>query len=303
MLKVVYRKSRILRLLYEYYFYFIDRLIGYRAEKKNFLKAKGYYPNLEKPLSFSEKIIWKKINDRNPLLPVTADKYGVRFYLEEILGTQTAAEILIPLLHVTAKPDTIPFDRLPTSYIVKANHGSGWNLIVENNNKSKAEILAHCRLWLTTPYGLRKNEWAYLNIKRKIVIEELLRDEEGKSPKDFRFYMFHGQCRYIRVSIDRFGIPANSSFTPDWTFLPMARNLKKQGPTLVKPKNYESMLSLAEKLSQPFDFVRVDLYNINGKIYFGELTHYPRSGQTDIPESFDSELGQYWNLKPQYWLE
>ena len=292
-LKAVYGKSLLLRLLYEYYYFFIDRLLDYRAEKQRFFKAKGYKLNLDNPVTFSEKIVWKKLFDRNPLLVPTSDKYAVRFYLEQKLGPQKAKELLIPLLYVTDNPKTIPFENLTDSYILKANHASGWNLVVKNKNSTKKEILFHCQRWLNTPYGLRKNEWAYSKIKPRIVIEELLTDDEGRIPKDFKFYMFHGKCGYIRVNFDRFESPSSSAFTPEWRLL---RITKRQGPVIEKPLNYEFMLSLAEELSQDFDFVRVDLYNLNGKIYFGELTHYPRSGRTGIPYSYDLELGRLWKL-------
>lgn len=294
LLKPLYRRFLPLRLLYEYFFFCIDRVFGYAAEKKGFYRARGYYPNLKNPVTFSEKILWKKINDRNPLLPLTSDKYLVRSYLEETLGQKKAAALLVPLLHVTDKPETIPFDRLPQSYIVKANHGSGRNLIVENDNKSRAEILAHCRLWLSTPYGLRQNEWAYLKIRRLIVVEELLKDQEGNPPLDIKFFMFHGHCGYIRVSTD--GSRTFSCYDREWSFLPLVKDEKKQGPVLARPANLDAMLSLANEISQPFDFVRVDLYTSREKIYFGELTHYPRSGRVGIPHWFDLELGSLWRL-------
>ncbi len=292
-LKALYEKSLPLRLIYEYYYFLTGSLFGYRAEKKHFFKAKGYPLNLDNPATFSEKLVWKKLFDRNPLLVPTSDKYGVRFYLEQKLGPQKAKELLIPLLHVTDNPRTIPFENLTHSYIVKATHASGWNLIVRNKNRTKKEILAHCRRWLNTPYGLRKNEWSYSLIKPRIVIEELLTDEEGRIPKDFKFYMFHGKCGYVRVHFDREENPVSTAFTPKWHMLQIS---KRQGPFIEKPPNYEAMLHLAEELSKAFDFVRVDLYNLNGRIYFGELTHYPLSGRTLIPYSFDLELGRLWKL-------
>jgi hypothetical protein len=292
-LKNIYEKSLPLRLIYEYYYFFTDRLFGYRAEKTRFFKAKGYELNLENPATFSEKLVWKKLYDRNPLLVPTSDKYEVRFYLEQKLGPDKAKELLIPLLYVTGNPQTIPFENLPHSYIVKATHASGWNLVVRNKNRTEKEIVSHCRRWLNTPYGLRKNEWAYSKIRPKIIIEELLTDDEGNIPKDFKFYMFHGKCGYVRVHFDRYGTPASTAFTPEWHFLQIS---KRPGPVIEKPPNYEAMLSLAAELSQDFDFVRVDLYNLNGRIYFGELTHYPLSGRTRIPYDYDLELGRLWKL-------
>jgi len=287
-----------------YGFYFLNKISNYQLEKIRFYKKVGYQLNLKNPKSYNEKIIWKKINDRNPLLPVTSDKYKVRSYLRKVLGEEKAKDILIPLLYVTDQPETIPFERLPSAFIVKPNHTSGLHIIVENGNYNKKKMIKTCRRWLKTPYGLEKLEWAYQPIKRKIIIEKLLRDDDGNIPNDFMFYMFHGKCKLVRVVFDRKNNPSVSSYDEKWNFLPVKKTTRPQGPKIKKPKNYEIMLEFAEKLSEAFDYVRVDLYNLNGKIYFGELTHYPTSGMTKFETpSFDFELGKYWKIKPKYWKD
>jgi hypothetical protein len=171
-----------------YGFYFLNKIFNYKLEKIAFYKKVGYQLNLKNPKSINEKIIWKKINDRNPLLPITSDKYKVRFYVKKVLGEEKAKEILIPLFYVTNKPKTIPFEGLPLAFIVKPNHATGSKIIVENGNYNKKMIIKTCRRWLKTPYGLEKLEWAYQPIKRKIIIEKLLRDDDGNIPKDFKFH-------------------------------------------------------------------------------------------------------------------
>jgi len=278
-----------------YGFYFLNKICHYKQEKMRFYKRLGYELNLKNPRSFNEKIVWKKIYDRNPLLPITADKYQVRSYLKEVLGEEKAEEILIPLLYVTDQPETIPFDRLPSSFIVKPNHASGCKIIVENGHYNQKEIIKTCRRWLKTAYGLWGLQWAYQPIKRKIVIEKLLLDDDGKIPKEFKFHMFHGKCKLVLVSLNRMHNPSKSFFDEKWNFLSVKRPPFPQKPKIKKPKNYEIMLELAEKLAEAFDFIRVDFYNLNGKIYFGELTHYPASGTMKFePSSFDFELGKYW---------
>jgi len=284
-----------------YGIYFLNKISHYQLEKIRFYKKVGYQINLKNPKSFNEKTIWKKIYDRNPLLPMTTDKYAVRSYIKKVLGEEKAKEILIPLLYVTDQPETIPFERLPSAFIVKPNHTSGDKIIVENGHFNKKEIIKTCRRWLKTPYGLEKLEWAYQPIKRKIIIEKLLLDDDGKIPKDFKYNMFHGKCKLVLVMFDRMNHPSISVFDEEWNFLSV-KIPYLQGPKIKKPKNYEIMLALAEKLSEPFDYVRVDLYNLNGKIYFGELTHYPDSGILKFePSSFDFELGKYWKIEPEYW--
>jgi len=289
-----------------YVLYFFNRIFHYHLQKKDFYKKLGYPLNLKKPQSLNEKIVWKKIYDRNPLLVIVADKYQVRSYLKKILGEEKAKEILIPLLYVTVKPETIPFEKLPNDFIIKANHASKRNIIVEDNHFDKKEIIKTCQRWLKTPYGLEKMEWAYQLINRKIVIEELLREEDGSIPKDYKFYIFHGKCKLACVDVYEVNnnVRSRSYFDERWHFLPIKKSKIIQGPKVIKPKNFGIMLELAEKLSKPFDHVRVDLYNLNGKIYFGELTNYEGSGTSKYEhQSVDFELGRYWKIEPGYWEE
>ena len=285
-----------------YSLYFLNRISNYKLEKIKFYKELGYQLNLKNPKSFNEKIIWKKINDRNPLLPVTADKYEVRSYIKEVLREERAKEILNPLYCVTEQPATIPFKNLPSTFVVKPNHTSGRSIIVGNGPVDQNEIIRTCCRWLKTPYGLEKLEWAYQPIKRKIVIEKLLRNEDGSNPIELKFHIFHGKCKLVFVILDKQNNPYRSYYDKHWNYLPVKKTTRPRGQKIKKPKNYVIMLALAEKLSKPFDYVRVDLYDLNGKIYFGELTHYPDSGILKLePSSFDFELGKYWKIKPEYW--
>ena len=290
--------------LYGYLIYFLNTISDYSIEKKKFYKKLGYPLNLKNPQSFNEKIVWKKIYDRNPLLPKTSDKYEVRSYVKDIIGEEKAKEILVPLLYVTDKPEAIPFDDLTLPYIIKPNHASGMNIIVTGGEINKKEIIKTCQKWLKTPYGLKKLEWAYQPIKRKIIIEKLLQDENDKLPKDYKFHVFHGRCFFSITISDRTGNLSAIRFNRNWEHLSSvsADGFPSKDLKVEKPKNYEMMLGIAEKLATPFDYVRVDLYNINGQIYFSELTHYQQSGMLKFePVSFDFELGKKWILKPGYW--
>jgi len=286
-----------------YVLYLLNKICNHRLEKMRFYKGLGYELNLESPKSINEKIVWKKIYDRNPLLPVTADKYHVRSYLKEVLGEEKAEEILIPLLYVTDKLETIPFERFPSAFIIKPNHTSGDRIIVENGHFNKKEMIKTCRRWLKTPYGLEKLEWAYQPIKRKIIIEKLLLDDDGNSPKEYKLHMFYGKCKLVQTIINRKNQSYASFFDEEFNLLTVKTpHHIPLGPKIQKPKNYEIMLELAEKLSKAFDYVRIDLYNLNGKIYFGELTHYPGSGICKFePISFDFEFGKHWKIEAEYW--
>ena len=291
-----------LKIIRAYVVYFLNKISNDQLEKIRFYRKVGYPLNLKDPRSFYEKMVWKKIYDRNPLLPVTADKYEVRSYIKEVLGEERAKEILIPLLFVTDKPETIPFEKFPSSFIIKPNHASGLYIIVEDGHFDKKKIIKTCRSWLKIPYGLEKLEWAYQSIKRKIVIEKLLREKKTNILKEFNFHMFHGKCKLVNVLFDKMNNLSVSCFDEKWYFLPVKIPRRPQGPKIQKPKNYEIMLELAEKLAKPFDHVRMDFYNLDGKIYFGEFTHYTASGLGTLKsDSFAFELGKHWKVEPQYW--
>ncbi len=285
-----------------YIFNFKEKISGYPKLKKKFKNKLGYELDLKNPKSFNQKICWKKVYDRNPLLPIVADKYKVREYIKNILGEEEANKILIPLLYVTDKPETIPFNNLPEEYIIKANHGSGTNIIIEKNKPiNKKEIIKQCQEWLNKPYGLFKHEWAYQKIKRKIIIEKLLRDENGEIPKDYKFHMFNGVCKLIQVDINRFTDLKRSLFTNNWEILNITLKHKK-GNFIKKPIVFQEMKEIVKKLSQKFDYIRVDLYLNEKKIHLGELTNYPASGSAKInPQSFDFKLGEHWQIMKKYW--
>ncbi|MFA5393787.1 MAG: ATP-grasp fold amidoligase family protein [Candidatus Ratteibacteria bacterium] len=281
-----------------------EKLTGYRREKIIFKKIRGFELNLRNPQSWSEKIVWKKIHDRNPLLPIVSDKYRVRQYLKDILGEKEAEKILIPLLYVTDRPESIPFDNFTEDYIIKANHGSGMNIIVEKNKPAdRKQIIAQCKKWLSEPFGLKKHEWAYQKIKRRIVIEKLLRDENGKIPVDYKFKIFHGKCHLIQVVSERFANISVGWYSPKWDYLNIDSEWKL-ADYMEKPAQLDSMVTLAEFLGTPFDFIRVDIYLVNNRIYFGELTNYPESGRSSFtPVSYDFELGSKWRIIPEYWKQ
>ncbi|MCL4378292.1 MAG: hypothetical protein M1409_07940 [Actinobacteria bacterium] len=297
-------------------FDFINRLTGYKKERQKFFSSLGYYPNLKNPQSFNEKVIWKKIYDRNPLLPIVSDKYKVREYLKEVLGEKEAEKILIPLLYVTNNPENIPFDTLQEEYIIKPNHASGMILLAENIEKQKrytiiddhkttilsdcnqtrSKIIKICKRWISMPYGFSSNEWAYQKIKRKIVIEKLLRDNCGKIPADYKFHMFYGKCKFIYVCSGRYGNFTLTYYDTNWNSLNVSYD-KPIKPTK-KPDVLDKMILISEKLSKDFDYVRIDLYITDNNIYFGEITQYPDSGHRKFtPTEFDFKLGKYWKIK------
>jgi hypothetical protein len=284
---------------------FFDRLNGYENLRKTFKEKVGYPLKLENPQSYNQKIIWKKLFDRNPLLTITADKIGVRNYLEKLLGREEAQDILVPILYTGSQPEKIPFDDLPEIFVIKPNHASMMHVIVDGDKEQKTDyIIKIFKRWLRIPQGIYRYEWAYRNIKPTILVEELLRSKDGNLPYDYKFYCFHGECKLIRVSENRFSDHEQSGYYDrDWNLVDAYNPGYKPGEKLFKkPFELYKMIELAENLSLDFDAVRVDLYNVDGRIYFGEFTHYDASGLARFePESFDFFLGSFWNLEKGYW--
>ncbi|MDB5195559.1 MAG: hypothetical protein JWO84_743 [Parcubacteria group bacterium] len=281
-----------------------EHLTQYRSTRRTFKEKMGYDLDLAHPKSLNEKIVWKKLYDRNPLLVPTSDKYAVRAYVEEVLGAE-GTEILVPLHAVVEDARAIPFDTLPEEYIIKTNHDSGGNYIKRAGEPiDRAAVIRTFTNYLRETYGVLKHEWAYSKIRdRKILVEKLLRNEENDLAQDYKFHVFHGVCRFIHTTPKINGVRTGrrSLFDPAWKQFPVGWK-HPQGPYVSPPPQLAEMIALAEKLAQPFDYVRVDLYNANGRIYFGELTHYHGSGtEKFIPESFDFEAGRWWNAVRGYW--
>jgi hypothetical protein len=156
---------------------------------------------------------------------------------------------------------------------------------------------------LNSRYGVRKCEWAYRDITPAVVFEKLLIAQDGQIPSDYKFYLFHGRCEFLHVDSGRFsGKWTRTFYDRNWNKLPFGLR-HPIGPPLEPPANLSQMIVLAEDLGRPFDFVRVDLYSMEDRIYFGELTHYPGSGLVHFrPEEADLRAGKLWRIIPNYWL-
>jgi hypothetical protein len=282
----------------------------YEDEKELFLKIHGYPLDLENPKTFNEKLVCKKLFDRNPLIPLTADKYRARQYIKDKIGWE-AENHLIPLLYVTDNPETIPFDKLPMEYIIKPNNAAGrWILAEgidglkkydinyihkERLNLSKEEIINECKKWFKTVHGQEWYEWAYSQIDPLIIIEKLLKEENGNLPSDYRFAMFNGECKFMYITSPR--LKTFNYYDANWNALDIKREGHAVAPLIDKPKRFNKMIEFAKKLSKPFDFVRIDFYLVDDYIYFGEITHYPGSGHAKFPKEIDLQFGSYWEIK------
>lgn len=256
----------------------------------------GKYLNLNNPRTFNEKIQWSKIYDSRPIKTKLADKFLVRKWVAKKIGQQ----YLIPLLGVYDSFDEIDFDNLPNQFVIKCNHGAGYNIVV--HDKSKLDLndaKQKINTWLSEDFAFKNGfELHYSNIKRKIIIERFISNKSGADLNDYKFYCFNGRVKYIQVISERTADNHKVCFyDTHWKKQDWWDNNRHDGD-IVKPKQLNKMLKLANKLCQGFNFVRVDLYYLDtDEIYFGEMTFTPSSG-TMIwsSETINLYLGELFKL-------
>lgn len=277
------KKIKKLKLLYVYLFWFLPDKSYLKLSY--FLKMKKKL-NLEEPKTFNEKVNWLKIYDKTPKLNIITDKYLVRQYV----ANKVEDNILINLLWQGTDPEKIPFDNLPKSFVIKCNEGSGKNIIVKEKSKINYEkVIQQCRKWLNTDFSYKfARETPYKNIERRIIIEEYIGDDYNL-PVDYKFFMSKGNFFLIEYCYSR---SFEDQRSVQIEYLDENLNSFSSESNFNKPENFSQMLEYAKKLSLDIPFVRVDFYNLNGKVYFGEMTMYPSGGWKVFPKpNMDRELG------------
>jgi len=250
----------------------------------------GAWPDLDHPAGFNEKILRKMLDDRRPLLTLFSDKLRVRDYVRRV-----APGLALPTLYWwSSRADSLPFDSLPHEFVLKANHGSGWNYIVESKpDRRRADLVRLARRWLKSDFTIVGREWAYRNIRRAVYAEQLLRGRDGAVPPDYKLFVFGGKLRLIQVDRDRFTRHTQVLYDSDWRYIE-GTVAALQGPPMERPPSLSLMIESVEALSAKLDFVRIDLYEIDGRVYFGELTSSPNKGLSPFrPRSLDRLLGEW----------
>lgn len=238
--------------------------------------------NWESPVDLNEKINWLKFNSDTTKWSELADKYAVRKFIEE----KGYKQYLVPLLGVWENANEIDFSTLPDSFVLKTNNGAGTVMVVEDKTLiDQRTVRAQLNKWLKNKFGLKRAEPHYLRIKPLIIAESLLRDESGISSSlvDYKIWCFDGKAFGTKVFYNRHRFEADIEwYDRDWNYRPeklvFTKDKRDGGGKINKPKNYEQMISFAEDLSKGFPQVRVDLYNIDGQIYFGEMTFTASGG-------------------------
>lgn len=257
--------------------------------------------HLNPPRTFNEKIQWLKLYDRKPLYTNLVDKSTVKRYVADVIGE----EYIIPTLGVWDNIEDIPFVGLPSKFVLKTTHdgGGGGVFICDKSNLDIEKIKR--KIYKSFSHNIYETlrEWPYKDVKPRIMAEEFLDQKKGSGKEliDYKFFCFNGMPRFCQVKTHEDERDCTDLFDMQWQLLPFnginpTQTNASKAP--LKPQNYDEMISLAKELSKVASFCRVDFYNIEGKVYFGELTFYPASGMGCFtPAEYDNYVGEMLNLK------
>lgn len=252
------------------------------------------WPNLENPQKFTEKIQYIKLHEHTKVRRLAANRQAVRSYISQKIGS----EHLVPLIGVYDELTRKIWSELPQQFVLKANHGSGMVKIVRDKREGQFEVIQEeTQRWKETDYYKLGREWAYKGLPRTILAEELLLDDDRNIPKDYKFFCYHGKVKVIQVDSGRFGNHRQTLFDRSFNRIDGMLISPPEPNKISKPEGLKAAIEVAEKLASDFSFIRVDLYIMKEKIYFGELTNYPLSGFIPFkPESLEVKMGSFLNL-------
>lgn len=280
-------------------FYKVARLIPDKVFLSlKYRKTFGYFPDWKHPKTFCEKITWLKLYDRNPQYTQMVDKYAVKEYVAGIIGQQ----YVIPTLGVWDKAEEIDFDSLPNQFVLKATHDSGRVVICSDKAKlDRKEAVRVMKESLARDFYAVTREWPYKHVKRRIIAEEFIAPMKDNAPADlpdYKFFCFNGKVNCFKIDFGRNTEHHANYYNPQGELLPFGEACY---PPIYDhreeiPSNLTEMISIAEKLSREHRFLRVDLYNVHGRIYFGELTFYPGSGVSAFTDN-------HWDLTMGEWIK
>lgn len=289
---VLYLVERFKRRIYQRYarIYDDEAFICRLYKKAN----QGRLPDLLHPKLFTEKLQWLKLHYRDPAIPFCSDKIEAKRYVAE----HGYPGLIIPTLATYSSADEVDVAKLPENFILKASHGSGWNIICRGNKEQIDWKRAKktMGIWLKENLYIFGREWNYKEQTPRLLAEELLAEE---CVVDYKFMCFNGIARALQINHELDGNKYVDLYDANWTLLPDMDTgvCPHSGIQLPKPAQFEEMKTIAENLAKPFPFVRVDLYNVNHKIYFGEMTFFPGSGfWTITPPDRDLQFGNWLTL-------
>ena len=240
----------------------------------------GKKPDLEHPQKFSEKIQWLKLHDHNPLYTTMVDKYRVKALVSERLGK----EYVIPVIGEWNSPEQVEWDKLPNQFVIKTNHDGGGHGIVICKDKSKLSIgkaMQELNHSFNRSSYMVGREWPYKNVQKRVFAEEFVNDSNGEL-RDYKFFCFNGKVKCFKIDYNRQIYHQANYYDPQCYLLRYGEAAYPPNfeADIHIPENIQEMIALAEKLAKDIPFVRIDFYNVDGKIYFGEITFYPAGGMS-----------------------
>ena len=295
--------SKILKVVRKPYWAFgviLRKFFSHAIDDRTFIKweyfsGMGKFPDIENPKTFNEKLQWLKLNDIHEEYSRLVDKYDAK----EIVGKRIGNEHIIPTLGVYDHFDEIDFDKLPDKFVLKTTHDSGGVVIcMDKRDKTISNARKKINKSLRHNYFYEHREYPYKNIKPRIIVEQYMVDESGTELKDYKFFCFNGIPKMLLIVSGRGKDQRQDFYDMDFNLLPVYRKEHpNSGIIRHMPAGYEKMKCLAEQLSANIPHVRVDLYDINGNIYFGEMTFYSGSGNIPFePEEWDYKIGEWLKL-------
>lgn len=265
--------------------------------QETFLRRVGYELNLDAPKTFNEKVMWTKLYYQNPLITTCCDKFAVKEYVKQILGE----DYFVPTIASWDDPDDIDFDSLPDQFVLKVNWSSGYNIIVKDKSELDFESTRETlKKWMKPDRNSYYQffNWGFKHVKPVVYAEEYLEQIDGQL-YDYKFHCFNGKAEVLLIATDRLkeSTVAFDFFDMDFNPLPFTRGGRRSDKLPEKPVLYDEMVRCAEILAEPFPFVRIDFYEVSGRIYLGEMTFYPGGGLLAFePVEWDQKLGDLFKL-------
>jgi hypothetical protein len=262
--------------------------------RRRYREELGLEPDWTNPRTFCEKITWLLLNYRPHHLAPLADKFEVRTFIQERIGSAH----LTDMVGLYERAQEADWSALPDAFVLKATHGSKWNLLCPDKTQLNfPRAQAKMKYWLSRNFYWYGREWVYRDLKPRIIAECFLRGPDGQPPADLKFFCFNGNPRLVQVDADRFRCHRRSFYTPDWKRLPATMTFPPIENPMPAPSRLEAMLDICRRLAQGIPFVRVDLYDCPDRIVFGELTFLPGRGIEPFDQDdFNQQIGDWISL-------
>lgn len=296
------KNSYLVEMTKYYFFKTVFSVLGPKlVQKIKYRIVFGRRLDLKNPNTLNAKIHWLKLYCREDFHTIVADKYAARKWLADRFGE----EYLVPLLYHTDKYQEVKPENIPNEpCIIKSNNGCGTvHIIRDFSNVDWENIQNDCKIWLKKNYFYKGQEWQYKNMKPCIIVEKLLQTKDGKIPNDYKLHFINGKLEFVYCSIDREGGNFRNIYDAEWNPLPFAWVTKRayrddlRGPEIEAPATFEKMKEIGAEIAKLFKYVRVDFYDVDGKLYYGEVTLHHGSGvDTFFPDKYDFIYGQKLQL-------